>query len=136
MPFVRCPRCGKKFKDETNLLQHMNQPFSSCLTHFEECINIATALQSVPTISENDDKVLNHPVSWIQPKTILPHPFQHPHPKILKTAEIRSISISILHLAVSMDVERRLWIDVTRTNSQKGGKGTYTILSHREMNGS
>ena len=55
MPSVRCPRCGKKFKDETNLLQHMNQPFSSCLTHFEESINIATALQSVPTISESDD---------------------------------------------------------------------------------
>jgi hypothetical protein len=30
----------------------MNQPFSSCLTHFEECINIATTL---PTISESDD---------------------------------------------------------------------------------
>lgn len=55
MPSVRCPRCGKKFKDQTNLLQHMNQPFSSCLTHFEECINIATTLQSGPTISESDD---------------------------------------------------------------------------------
>jgi hypothetical protein len=33
----------------------MNQPFSSCLTHFEECINIATTLQSGPTISESDD---------------------------------------------------------------------------------
>jgi hypothetical protein len=55
MPSVRCPRCGKKFKDQTSLLQHMNQPFSSCLTHFEECINIATTLQSVPTISESDD---------------------------------------------------------------------------------
>jgi hypothetical protein len=33
----------------------MNQPFSSCLTHFEECINIATTLQSGPNISESDD---------------------------------------------------------------------------------
>jgi hypothetical protein len=33
----------------------MNQPFSSCLTHFEECIDIATTLQSGPTISESDD---------------------------------------------------------------------------------
>jgi hypothetical protein len=33
----------------------MNQPFSSCLTHFEECTNIATTLQSGPTISESDD---------------------------------------------------------------------------------
>ena len=55
MPSVRCPQCGKKFKDKTNLLQHMNQPISSCLTHFEECINIATNLQSAPTISESDD---------------------------------------------------------------------------------
>jgi C2H2 type zinc finger protein len=55
MPSSRCPRCGKKFKDQTNLLQHMNQPFSSCLTHFEECINIATTLQSDPTISEGDN---------------------------------------------------------------------------------
>jgi hypothetical protein len=54
-PSVRCPRCGKKFKDQTSLLQHMNQPISSCLTHFEECINIATTLQTDPTISESDD---------------------------------------------------------------------------------
>ena len=33
----------------------MNQPISSCLTHFEECINIATTLQSDLTISESDD---------------------------------------------------------------------------------
>ena len=55
MPSVRCPRCGKKFKDQTSLLQHMNQPISSCLTHFQECIDIATTLQSDPTISESDD---------------------------------------------------------------------------------
>jgi hypothetical protein len=33
----------------------MNQPISSCLTHFQECIDIATTLQSTPTISESDD---------------------------------------------------------------------------------
>jgi hypothetical protein len=35
----------------------MNQPISSCLTHYEECINIATTLQvqSGPAISESDD---------------------------------------------------------------------------------
>jgi hypothetical protein len=55
MTSARCPRCGKKFKDQTSLLQHMNQPFSSCLTHFEECINIATTLQSGPIISESDE---------------------------------------------------------------------------------
>ena len=55
MPTVRCPRCGKKFKDQTSLLQHMNQPISSCLTHFEECVDIATTLQSDLTISESDN---------------------------------------------------------------------------------
>ncbi|KAF8809172.1 hypothetical protein BYT27DRAFT_7222697 [Phlegmacium glaucopus] len=55
MPSTHCPQCGKKFKDQTSLLQHMNQLFSSCLTHFEECIDIATTLQSGPAISESDD---------------------------------------------------------------------------------
>ncbi|KAF8817000.1 hypothetical protein BYT27DRAFT_7325734 [Phlegmacium glaucopus] len=55
MPSVHCPRCTKKFKDQTSLLQHMNQPSSSCLTHFEEHINIFNALQSGPTTSESDD---------------------------------------------------------------------------------
>jgi hypothetical protein len=32
----------------------MNQPISSCLTHYEECINIATSLQVDPSISESD----------------------------------------------------------------------------------
>ena len=55
MPSVHCPRCGKKFKDQTSLLQHMNQPISSCLTHFQECIDISTTLQSASTISESDE---------------------------------------------------------------------------------
>ena len=45
MPPVRCPQCTKKFKDQTTLLKHMNQPISSCLTHFQELINIADTLQ-------------------------------------------------------------------------------------------
>ena len=31
---VSCPRCGKKFCSETNVLQHMNQPTGSCYTDF------------------------------------------------------------------------------------------------------
>lgn len=27
---ISCPRCGKKFRSETNVLQHMNQPMGSC----------------------------------------------------------------------------------------------------------
>ena len=33
----------------------MNQPISSCLIHFEKHINLGTALQSDPPISESDD---------------------------------------------------------------------------------
>ena len=35
---ISCPRCGKKFYSETNVLQHMNQPLSLCrvLWHEEE----------------------------------------------------------------------------------------------------
>ena len=48
----RCPWCARKFNSQTNILQHMNQPSSSCLTHFEECITIATTLEA---ISKSDD---------------------------------------------------------------------------------
>ncbi|KAL4063626.1 hypothetical protein V8B97DRAFT_1876518 [Scleroderma yunnanense] len=30
LKIIRCPRCGRKFCSETNILQHMNQPTSSC----------------------------------------------------------------------------------------------------------
>ncbi|KIJ63925.1 hypothetical protein HYDPIDRAFT_168314 [Hydnomerulius pinastri MD-312] len=29
---ISCPRCGKRFRSETNVLQHMNQPTGSCHT--------------------------------------------------------------------------------------------------------
>ena len=33
---IRCPRCGKKFCSETNVLQHMNQPLSLCRALYYE----------------------------------------------------------------------------------------------------
>ena len=33
---IRCPRCGKKFYSETNVLQHMNQPLSLCRALYHE----------------------------------------------------------------------------------------------------
>lgn len=42
----RCPRCYKKFKDQAATLNHLNQPYSSCRTHYEELIQVADALQS------------------------------------------------------------------------------------------
>jgi hypothetical protein len=39
-----CGRCGKKFQDTARVLNHMNQPYSSCRTYFEEVLQIAEAL--------------------------------------------------------------------------------------------
>src|ERR1700734_158384 len=37
MPFVTsCPRCGKNFKTATRVLNHLNQPYSSCRTRYQK----------------------------------------------------------------------------------------------------
>jgi hypothetical protein len=36
-----CQRCGKKFLDTARVLNHMNQPISSCRTYYEELLQIA-----------------------------------------------------------------------------------------------
>ena len=36
-----CQRCGKKFHDTARVLNHMNQPISSCRTYYEEILQIA-----------------------------------------------------------------------------------------------
>ena len=36
-----CHRCGKKFQDTARVLNHMNQPISSCRTYYEELLQIA-----------------------------------------------------------------------------------------------
>jgi hypothetical protein len=60
---VHCPRCAKKFKNQATLLNHMNQPVSSCLTHFQEQINISNARCTSPTTTEAlelaDDEALH-----------------------------------------------------------------------------
>ena len=97
MPSVRCPWCGKKFKDQTNILQHMNQPVSSCLTHFKECINIATTLQSGLTMSGGAnmgqqsfkqpdfmDTAEDYPASTSRPATTSQNPEDRQNPFIIK----------------------------------------------------
>lgn len=44
MPSFPCPRCGRNFKENSRLLNHINQPYSSCLTHYEEQLEINKAL--------------------------------------------------------------------------------------------
>src|ERR1700688_3487332 len=41
-----CQRCGKKFHDTARVLNHMNQPISSCRTYYEELLQIAEAAGS------------------------------------------------------------------------------------------
>jgi hypothetical protein len=36
-----CQRCGKKFHDTARVLNHMNQPISSCRTYYEELLQLA-----------------------------------------------------------------------------------------------
>lgn len=40
----RCPRCSRKFADDTCVLNHMNQPSSSCLAYHNEITAHANAL--------------------------------------------------------------------------------------------
>lgn len=44
-----CPRCGKKFKNNSSVLNHMNQPISSCRTYYEELIQMNNTLSSPPS---------------------------------------------------------------------------------------
>ena len=39
-----CPQCNKQFKNNSSVLNHMNQPISSCHTYYEELIQINNAL--------------------------------------------------------------------------------------------
>lgn len=81
MPSFLCPRCGRKFKTNTSLLQHINQPSSSCLTHFEERINFASALQTGPITAE-----LSKPQSTSDKNNdIAQDPFEPP--SLMDTAE-------------------------------------------------
>jgi hypothetical protein len=41
-----CQRCGKKFHDTARVLNHMNQPISSCRTYYEELLQIAETMGS------------------------------------------------------------------------------------------
>lgn len=61
-----CPRCGKKFKDDSRVLNHMNQPAASCLTYYQEILQINETLKrqqeehpptaTPPTLSEENEQ--------------------------------------------------------------------------------
>ena len=44
-PMPQCPRCSRKCKTDTCLLQHMNHPTSKCIRFLDEVIQISEALQ-------------------------------------------------------------------------------------------
>jgi len=70
---VHCPRCAKKFKSQATLLNHMNQPVSSCLTHFQEQINISSARCASPTttVSEALELTDNETLHFENPPDLL-----------------------------------------------------------------
>jgi hypothetical protein len=39
-----CPHCGKSFKDNIRVQNHLNQPYSACLIHYNELLEINTGL--------------------------------------------------------------------------------------------
>jgi len=46
----RCPRCSKNFQDMSHVMNHMNQPSSSCLSYYEE---VTRANATLPNPSLN-----------------------------------------------------------------------------------
>ena len=50
-----CQRCGKKFQDTSRVLNHMNQPYSSCRTYFEEILQITKASSRPEANQETSD---------------------------------------------------------------------------------
>jgi len=61
-----CQRCGKKFHDTARVLNHMNQPISSCRTYYEELLQIAKAAGGRPGSPEG-----------VQPSGIFPEDQPH-----------------------------------------------------------
>ena len=41
---MHCPECNRNFKSQKALLSHMNQPQSTCFSHFDEMVNLAEDL--------------------------------------------------------------------------------------------
>ena len=42
---MHCPKCNRNFKNRKGLLSHMNQPQSTCFSHFDELVNLADDLE-------------------------------------------------------------------------------------------
>jgi hypothetical protein len=53
---VYCQRCGKRFQDVARVLNHMNQPISSCRTYYEEVLQIAETVHQSQTHSTEMDQ--------------------------------------------------------------------------------
>src|SRR3954452_675919 len=58
----RCPKCTKRFKTETRVLQHMNQPLSSCTSWMPELTRIQDPTTPIPA-SRSDSLYQTLPVS-------------------------------------------------------------------------
>ena len=78
---VSCPRCGKKFPSETNVLQHMNQPNGRC--YIADIITAGNSTEGVhnredfdvPDIYRSDNDIDMTDIPPASPEYDEPHPF-------------------------------------------------------------
>ena len=78
---VSCPRCGKKFPSETNVLQHMNQPNGRC--YITDIITTGNSTEGVcnredfniPDIYRSDNDINMTDIPPASPEYGEPHPF-------------------------------------------------------------
>lgn len=60
----RCPRCGKKFKDDGRVLRHMTQPRSACRSFVQQLVCISRKINLEPKRGREQpiSSSSNHPV--------------------------------------------------------------------------
>ncbi|KJA12854.1 hypothetical protein HYPSUDRAFT_152210 [Hypholoma sublateritium FD-334 SS-4] len=56
-----CPRCKKRFKNESDVLNHMNQPYSRCRMRFEHLLNTSLRKRAHPTTTAQHSNVQPNP---------------------------------------------------------------------------
>jgi hypothetical protein len=91
-----CNRCGKKFQDSARVLNHMNQPYSSCRTYYEEVLQIAETLRTEaphdppnPTFNLANDPGANYEVFDSSSESIaFPELGSLPEPASMDTDEL------------------------------------------------
>ena len=69
---MHCPNCNRNFKSQKALLSHMNQPQSTCFSHFDEMVSLSDDLARFKARSQhrsnlnagNGDSDTGEPMDW------------------------------------------------------------------------